>query len=585
MQTATEYYRYGRPEVMSCVPVTAKRIVDVGCGAGRLGEALKARQACEVYGIEPFAPAAAEARARLDRVWGCSVENALDEIHDNTYDCIVLADVLEHLVDPWSVLKRIKEKVVPGGRIVASIPNVQNWKVLSGLLEGRWEYEREGLLDRTHLRFFTQHSIQEMFWTAGLRISEIGSTQNGMRPPKRVVRALRRAGLSVDVLKENGNVLQHIVVAERPVPRSDRDEWAQVAIVILNWNGKEDTLECLESVARIDYPNFEVIVVDNGSKDDSVVSIRKRFPEISIVETGRNMGYAGGNNVGIREAVGRGAEYVLVLNNDTVVNPMIVTHLVLAGEVLGNVGMLGVKVYSQDDPLRIQYAGALEDRENARFIYRGTGQLDDGVSYEQIIETPYVYGAAFLVSAKAVADVGLLDERYYLCHEETEWCNRMRKKGYGIYFVPQAIAWHRGKSPSFGGKQSPLRTYFMLRNELLWTERHMPRAAWARLIKNTVMSFVPRFGVRQAEAAAYPKRLYWAVRSWLDRGVGQWRDPVQRARLAGFRDYVFRRFGDGPESVRRLNVIWKALQEDEERRDLNDVVPVRIDTEREVGTV
>lgn len=550
MSLDTQYYMWVRTEVLELIPCASKRILDVGCAAGRLGEALKARQTCEVYGIEPFGPAAAEARARLDHVWEGAVEKVLAEIPDNHFDCVVLGDVLEHLVDPWAVLKRLREKVAEGGKIVASIPNVQNWKVLSGLLEGDWRYEKEGLLDRTHLRFFTRQSSQELFWGAGLRIVSMRVTTNGARPPKRIVRSLRSAGVDVRALEEDGRVLQHLVVAERPLPREGLPP--KVAVVILNWNGRDDTLQCLDSVSCIDYPNYQVIVVDNGSTDDSVVRIRERFPEVVIVETGRNLGYAGGNNVGIREAIARGAEYVLVLNNDTVVDPLVVRHLVSAGEVIGNVGMLGAKVYSHDDPLRIQYAGSVEDRKNARFSYRGTGQLDDGVSYEEIIETPYVYGAAFLVSARAVGDVGLLDERYYLCHEETDWCNRMRKKGYGIYFVPQAIAWHRG-SPSFGGKESPLRAYFMIRNRLLWAERNMPFGGWLKLLVAASRAVVPVLGVRQIRNA---RTAYWACRGWVVTVRRRKGDPVEMARKTAFWDYVFRRFGDCPPAVRRLNKEW-----------------------------
>src|SRR5690242_13465997 len=103
-----------------------------------------------------------------------------------------------------------------------------------------------------------------------------------------------------------------------------------ISVVVLNWNGKIDTLECLESLARVDYPNFEVIVVDNGSADDSVAAIRQQFPDVMVLETGANLGYAGGNNVGIRKALEDQASYVLLLNNDTVVHPQLLTSLVEA---------------------------------------------------------------------------------------------------------------------------------------------------------------------------------------------------------------------------------------------------------------
>ncbi len=343
-----------------------------------------------------------------------------------------------------------------------------------------------------------------------------------------------------------------------------------VAVVILNWNGRDDTLECLESVRGIDYPNFEVIVVDNGSSDDSVQAIRERFPEVTVIETGKNLGYAGGNNAGIREAIRCGAECVLVLNNDTVVDGNIIEAFLSAGSVLQGWGLLGAKVYSQAEQSTLQYAGSQEDREKGDFTYLGTGQTVDGTSYQEIRETPYVYGAAFMVRAKAALDVGLLDERYYLCYEETDWCNRMRKKGYKIYFVPKALVRHRGESPSFEGKQSPLRTYFMVRNRLLWAERHMPFRAWLKLVFRSLRFFLPYFGVRHVRNI---RTAYWALLGWSRALRISVADPVERARRRAFRDYVFRRFGDCHGEIRRLNNLWTE-QTAHGRKDAKTVAPV-----------
>src|SRR5882724_3574126 len=172
-----DYYERERPEVLNAIPREAARILDVGCGAGWLGEQLKRRQGATVWGIEVVPKASERAAQQLDRVWNTPVETALPEIPEENFDCIVTADVLEHLVDPWTVLAHLRRRLVPGGTLVASIPNVGHWDVIRDLLEGTWQYASEGLLDQTHLRFFTRRSVRELFWTAGLAIRELSMIQ------------------------------------------------------------------------------------------------------------------------------------------------------------------------------------------------------------------------------------------------------------------------------------------------------------------------------------------------------------------------------------------------------------------------
>ena len=119
----------------------------------------------------------------------------------------------------------------------------------------------------------------------------------------------------------------------------------KVAIIILNWNGKKDTLECLESVRKIDYQNFEVIVVDNGSSDDSLKAIQSKYPEICILETGENLGYAGGNNFGMRHALQNGADYILILNNDIIVDSQLINSFIDASALIPKGGIFGAKIY------------------------------------------------------------------------------------------------------------------------------------------------------------------------------------------------------------------------------------------------
>ncbi|HET6516311.1 MAG TPA: glycosyltransferase family 2 protein, partial [Thermodesulfovibrionales bacterium] len=132
----------------------------------------------------------------------------------------------------------------------------------------------------------------------------------------------------------------------------------KIAIIVINWNGRDDTLECLASVRQVDYPHFEVIVVDNGSSDNSVEAIRNAFPEVTVIETRENLGFAGGNNVGMRHALKNRSEYIFLLNNDTVVDSQILKSFIRSSRLLPRDAILSAKIYYYSNPDKIWYAGA-----------------------------------------------------------------------------------------------------------------------------------------------------------------------------------------------------------------------------------
>src|SRR5262245_29842914 len=152
----------------------------------------------------------------------------------------------------------------------------------------------------------------------------------------------------------------------------------KTAIVIVNWNGKKDTLECLESVRHIDDPNMEVVLVDNGSTDGSADAIRRGSPGTAMIETGQNLGFAGGNNVGIREAMARGARFIFLLNNDTTVDAGVLRHLREASRSINDKGILAAKIYLHSRPDVVWYAGGQWRAQEAAFEHVGMGRPDDG---------------------------------------------------------------------------------------------------------------------------------------------------------------------------------------------------------------
>ena len=186
------YYEQARPEVWARIPMHARHVIDVGCASGALGRALKAaRPGVQVRGIEPVPEQADIAREFLDDVYVGGADEPLPS-HWPVPDCVIFADVLEHLVDPWTTVRRFRSVLSKGGTLVASIPNVANKAVIAGLLRHRWDYASHGILDRTHLRFFTRETALEMFEQADFAIRSVGRVMEGLgqKPVGRFVRDL-----------------------------------------------------------------------------------------------------------------------------------------------------------------------------------------------------------------------------------------------------------------------------------------------------------------------------------------------------------------------------------------------------------
>lgn len=189
----SEYFSGSRLEVASLVPNDVQNVLDVGCGFGGLGRALRSKGLERLYGIELNPSAPEYLRDVYDQFWIGDVENIQLPTTLESLDCIIFADVLEHLVDPWSALNKYSKLLKPGGVVVASIPNVQNLGLLYNLIfRGKWTYEDSGLLDRTHLRFFTRSVIQKLFQNSGLGIEIINVNLDRYSLVRRIITAIPR---------------------------------------------------------------------------------------------------------------------------------------------------------------------------------------------------------------------------------------------------------------------------------------------------------------------------------------------------------------------------------------------------------
>ena len=289
-----------------------------------------------------------------------------------------------------------------------------------------------------------------------------------------------------------------------------------VAIVLLNWNGWEDTIECLESLYRIDYSNYRIVLVDNNSSNESLlkikdycngnIKVKSNFFEYNennkpiqikeyskeesesitnrkdlngnnliLIKNDINYGFAEGNNIGIRYALQTlNADYVLLLNNDTIVDKDFLGEMVDLGEIDENTGIIGPKIYYYDDPSIIWCIGGKIDWKLARGLHVGTNEVDNG-QYNRTEEFDYVSGSAFLVKREVLNRAGLMDKKFFLYFEESDLALRASKKGYKSVYAPEAKIWHK-VSKSGGGLSKPIGLYYITRNRWLFMKKWAKRS-------------------------------------------------------------------------------------------------------------
>lgn len=259
----------------------------------------------------------------------------------------------------------------------------------------------------------------------------------------------------------------------------------KIVIVLLNWNGKKDTLECLASLEKVDYPHFQTIVVDNGSTDDSISAIRASFPQIPLFETKANLGFAGGNNVGIQWALEKRAEWILLLNNDTTAAPDFLTEFMNAAKEEPRAKILGAKIFRSSDPDRIDHCGGYWNPQICEFESPAMNKLDDPYSFADMKQADYVCGAALLMHRSVPETIGLLEPKFFLFWEETDFCFRAKRAGFETWTAPKARIWHKVSSSFTGGK--PHMFYFWWRSRLLWLSRNCSPAERKQLYRSVIL--------------------------------------------------------------------------------------------------
>jgi len=263
------------------------------------------------------------------------------------------------------------------------------------------------------------------------------------------------------------------------VERASDGPEPRVAVVVLDWNGADETLECIASVLASRYAPLDVWLVDNASRAPALAEVARRHPQVHTIANPRNLGYAGGNNVGIQAALDAGAAWVLVLNNDARLHPDTIEELVAVARRDPAIAAVGAKVLRLEDPSRLWMAyGEVTYRQSlVRLV--GENALD-GAAFAAERDVPWVSGCAILLARNALESIGPFDEEFFAYHEEVDWCATAREHGLRVVFAPRAVVEHRGQASS-GGSSSFVsrRQYLTARNMVRFVRKHAsPAERW-----------------------------------------------------------------------------------------------------------
>ena len=267
-----------------------------------------------------------------------------------------------------------------------------------------------------------------------------------------------------------------------------------VSIVTVSWNSLAVTCEFLHSIKENNqYENVEVIIVDNASSEDPSKALREAYPAATIIRNELNLGFSGGNNTGIRQAKG---DYLFIVNNDTEFTPGLIESLLDVFQHYSDAGIVCPKFQYFFDKGTIEYAGYRPvNIFTGRNSMIGSREKDEG-QYNELKQTRYAHGGGMMVSRKVIDEVGLMPEEFFLYYEELDWSEQVRKKGFKIYFQPDALLYHKESMTT--GKTSPLKTYYLTRNRILFMRRNMPLASLGIFFLYFILFTIPKNTIKYA---------------------------------------------------------------------------------------
>ncbi len=305
----------------------------------------------------------------------------------------------------------------------------------------------------------------------------------------------------------------------------------KVSIIILTWNAYKMTSQQLVDVARLDTNgmNVETIIVDNGSTDDTISKLTEyKLPNMGykFIETGKNLGFAGGNNVGMKDAIKRGADYIILMNNDLILSKDILTKMVSLAESDNSIGTIAPKMYfakgyefhkdrytKSESGNVIWYAGGIIDRDNVYSVHRGVDEVDQG-QYNKIEDTDFTNGACVLITKEVIKKIGYMNESYFLYWEDADYSERIKRAGFRVVYTPETKLWHMVSSTN--GSDSPSNDYFIIRNRLIFGLRFSSLRTKLALFRDSIrLLFKGRIWQRNGVIDFYLGR--WKSGRWLKR--------------------------------------------------------------------
>lgn len=404
-----DYYSIPRLDLLKKIPGGNISILDVGCGSGALGEQVKARQQCFYCGVEIVPQVAERARSKLDKVLVGNIEVISLEKYKGKYDVIICGDVLEHLINPWAVMKKLYNVLKPGGLMIISIPNILSITVQQEVEKGLFRYRPAGVRDLRHLRFFTLFTACLMIEGTDLKVKSVEPKPDFAFPE------------------------QYIITCKKIFEKGKTPE---LSIITLNWNTRVELQGLISSLEKNRNCDFEIIVVDQNSHDGSPAWLRDQ-EGIRHIEGSQNCGFACGNNLGI--ALAR-SENILLLNSDTLVPRGVLRRWVDVAEENKQYGVIGAVTNYVSGPQKvkqIEYKDYSEMSSYADLRFRSSGS--------KIIPYPRIVFFGALIKKACIDKVGLLDEDFGLgSFEDDNFCIRSLKKKIGTGYAPGVYIHHYG---------------------------------------------------------------------------------------------------------------------------------------------
>jgi len=486
----SSYYGFARNEVVDALvkyQIPAGKVLEIGCAGGATGKSMKEKMTVDSYvGIELSQEAAEMARQHIDKVIVADIERTdLQKDHGlkhGEFDLLVALDVLEHLYDPWDAMKELADFVRPGGHIVVSIPNVQNISVLKELIKGKWHYEDAGILDATHLRFFTLEESEKLIRGAGLTIKSIDKVLNpplDMSQLKDSGNRFKQGNLAItDLSKDDITNLftyQFIVIAQKKaITTYVSSEEAQAgeittaggseslqahfkqkeaikgltSIVILTYNQLEYTKKCIMSIRKYTPEPHEIIFIDNGSTDGTVRWLEKLVSENNnyvLIQNTTNLGFAKGCNQGIESSHG---EFVLLMNNDVIVTDGWLSGMLECLNSASDVGIVGPMTNNISGPQQI----ASDEYRSVDYLDEYAKKFRDRYRHRRI-QLRRIVGFCMLFRRELAGKVGLFDESFGTGNfEDDDYCLRASLEGYRNMVAGDVFIHHYGSRSFIGNR-------------------------------------------------------------------------------------------------------------------------------------